>query len=83
MNPRVEVRTAVDPRVDGILRALEEVRTLMGKQVQERDAAIAEAVEAATAAAINGNNGDQGQGQVNANRTNASISRAVFEAKAL
>ncbi|XP_030439925.1 uncharacterized protein LOC115661867 [Syzygium oleosum] len=54
-----------DPRVDGILRALAEVRTLMGRQTQGQAAAVAAAVEAAVAAAngANGNNGNSGHNE--------------------
>ncbi|XP_048131573.1 uncharacterized protein LOC125314134 [Rhodamnia argentea] len=53
-----------DPRVDGVLRALEEIGNLMGRQAQERAAAVAQAAEAAVAAAnlANGNNGLNGNG---------------------
>ncbi|XP_056169591.1 uncharacterized protein LOC130138725 [Syzygium oleosum] len=75
-------RVAEDPRVDGILRALEEVGILMGRQNQERAATVTAAAEAVVAAANgangnsgnnenNGNNGNGGhptQGQVNANK---------------
>ncbi|XP_056171902.1 uncharacterized protein LOC130139270 [Syzygium oleosum] len=52
--------------MDGVIRALEEVGVLMGRQTQERDAIIAQAVEAAVAITLNGNNGNRGH--VNANR---------------
>ncbi|XP_048129412.1 uncharacterized protein LOC125313651 [Rhodamnia argentea] len=38
-----------DPRVDGVLRALEEIGNLMGGQARERAAAVAQAAEAAVA----------------------------------
>ncbi|XP_030442515.1 uncharacterized protein LOC115664770 [Syzygium oleosum] len=57
-----QVRVAEDPRVDGILRALEEAEILGGRLAQERDAIIAAAVEATVAIAngANGNNGNNG-----------------------
>ncbi|XP_056171280.1 uncharacterized protein LOC130139074 [Syzygium oleosum] len=57
-----QVRVVEDPRVDGILRALEEAGIPMGRQTQERNATVAAAVEAAVATAngTNGNNGNNG-----------------------
>ncbi|XP_030517161.2 uncharacterized protein LOC115730698 [Rhodamnia argentea] len=53
-----------DPRVDGVLGALEKIGNLMGTQAQERAAAVALAAEALVAAAnpVNGNNGLNGNG---------------------
>ncbi|XP_056160854.1 uncharacterized protein LOC130135473 [Syzygium oleosum] len=48
--------------MDAIMRILEEIGNLIGRQTQERAATIAQAAEAAVAASINNNNGNQGQG---------------------
>ncbi|XP_048127816.1 uncharacterized protein LOC125312739 [Rhodamnia argentea] len=56
-----------DPRIDGVLGALEEIGNLMGGQARERAAAVAQAAEAvvATANVANGNNYGGGNGNGN------------------
>ncbi|XP_030444853.2 uncharacterized protein LOC115667413 [Syzygium oleosum] len=56
-------RTAEDPRVDGVLRALEAIGQLIGLQTQERTAAATAAAEAAAVAAQN--NPGNGNGNEN------------------
>ncbi|XP_056158561.1 uncharacterized protein LOC130134843 [Syzygium oleosum] len=56
---------AEDPRIDGVIRALEKIGNLMGRQAQERAATVAQAAQAtvtATNGANNGNNGNNGNG---------------------
>ncbi|XP_030470863.1 uncharacterized protein LOC115689034 [Syzygium oleosum] len=55
---------ARDPRLDEVIRTLQGIGNLMGRQAQERAANIAQAAEAAAAAAINGNQANQGQAQI-------------------
>ncbi|XP_030518646.2 uncharacterized protein LOC115732124 [Rhodamnia argentea] len=57
-----------DPRIDGVLRALEEIGNLMGVQARERAAAVAQAAEAAVAAANVANGNNHGGGNGNGNR---------------
>ncbi|XP_056162982.1 uncharacterized protein LOC130136736 [Syzygium oleosum] len=47
--------------MDAVMRTLEEIGNLMGRQAQERAATIAQAAEAAATPAV-ANNGNQGQG---------------------
>ncbi|XP_030451957.1 uncharacterized protein LOC115673848 [Syzygium oleosum] len=57
-------REARDPRLDAVIQTLQEIGNLMGRQAQERAANIAQATEAATTAAVNGNQANQGQAQL-------------------
>ncbi|XP_056159550.1 uncharacterized protein LOC115675255 [Syzygium oleosum] len=52
--PSRQAGAAEDPRVDGVLRALEAIGDLMGRQARERATVVAEAA----AAAINSNQGN-------------------------
>ncbi|XP_056160994.1 uncharacterized protein LOC130135555 [Syzygium oleosum] len=68
VDPIVDVRPVEDPRMEVVMRTLEQIGNLIGQQTQERAATIAQVAEAAVAAAANNNNGNQGQGQMNVNR---------------
>ncbi|XP_056168702.1 uncharacterized protein LOC130138507 [Syzygium oleosum] len=65
MDPRVKVRPAEDPRMETVMRTLEQIENLLGQQTQARAATIAQAAEAADA--VN-NHENQGQGQGTVNR---------------
>ncbi|XP_056172378.1 uncharacterized protein LOC130139447 [Syzygium oleosum] len=54
--------------MDDVIQTLHEIGNIMGRQAQERVAAMAQAAEAAAAAAVNENNANQGQAQMAVNR---------------
>ena len=51
-----------DPRMEDVIRTLEEIGHIMGMQAQKRAAAFARAAEVAATTAVNGNNASLGQG---------------------
>ncbi|XP_030460041.1 uncharacterized protein LOC115680380 [Syzygium oleosum] len=59
---------ARDPSLDAVIQTLQEIGNMMGRQAQERAANIAQAAEATATAVVNGNQANQGQALVVANR---------------